>query len=84
MIKTKESIEMTNYAGYKIDGSKANDFRAEVAGMFDDAEFKAALQTAMINLDRETMSFELATPPGVNGKVLAIAKKYGTGVNSYA
>jgi len=71
------------YASYKIDGAKANDFRAAAMPLFADATIKAELQSRMINLDRATMSFELDVRGGCPQGILDLGKRFGTPVNSY-
>jgi len=71
------------YAGYHVDGSKAAEFEAAARAHFDDAEFVKDLQEAMINLDRETMSFDIAVVDA-HPTTIALAKQFGTGINSYA
>ncbi len=75
---------MIKYAGYHIDGSKANEFRAEAIKLFANPELKRELQERMINLNRDTMSFDLRIGPGCPPEIEALAVKFGTGLNSYA
>ena len=72
------------YAAYHIDGSKANEFKAEAIKLFANPELKKELQWRMTNLDRETMSFDLIAGPNTPKEILELAKKYGKGFNSYA
>ena len=75
---------MIKYAGYHIDGSKANEFRAEAVKLFTNPELKKQLQERMINLNRETMSFDLDVRMDCPKEILELAKKFGAGFNSYA
>ncbi len=72
------------YAGYHIDGSKANEFRTEALELFSNPELKRELQERMINLDRQTMSFDLRTGPETPKEIMELAAKFGTGFNSYS
>ena len=72
------------YAGYHVDGSKANEFRAEAVKLFSNPELKRELQERMINLNRETMSFDLRTGPNTPKEIMVLAEKFGTGYNTYA
>lgn len=72
-----------NYAGYHVDGSKANEFRAEAVKLFSNPDLKKEMQERMINLNRETMSFDLRIGPGCPKEILELAQKFGTGFNSY-
>lgn len=71
------------YAGYHIDGSKANEFKAEAMKLFSNPELKRELQERMANLNRETMSFDLRTGPNTPKEIMDLAEKFGTGFNSY-
>ena len=71
------------YASYKIDGAKANDFRVAARLLFGDATIKAELQDRIINLDRATMSFELDVRGGCPAAILDLGKRFGTPANSY-
>ena len=75
------------FAGYHIDGSKANEFRQDAVKLFANLELKKQLQWRMINLNKQTMSFDLDVRP-VNGEcpkeIMDLAVKYGMGINSYA
>jgi hypothetical protein len=42
------------YAGYQIDGSRTNDFKAEAVKLFSNPEFKKELQWRIVNLNKET------------------------------
>ena len=70
------------YAGYHVAGSKANEFKAESQKFFGDSEFVQSLQSAMINLDRTTMSFDLDTR-NAHQEVINLATKFGVGLNSF-
>lgn len=72
------------YAAYHIDGSKANEFKAEAAKLFSNPELKKELQERLINLNRETMSFDLRTGPNTPKEIMELAQKFGTGKSSYA
>lgn len=75
---------MKKYAGYHIDGSKSEEFRQEAVKLFANPELKRELQERMINLNRETMSFDLRIGNDAPKEILELAKKFGTGFNSYA
>ena len=75
---------MIKYAGYHIDGSKANEFRTEAVKLFSNPDLKKEMQERMINLNRETMSFDLRIGPNCPQEIIALAKQFGTGFNSYA
>lgn len=77
-------VSMKKYAGYHIDGSKANEFRTEAVKLFANPELKKQLQERMINLNRETMAFDLDVRLDCPKEILELAKKFGTGFNSYA
>jgi hypothetical protein len=72
------------YAGYHINGSKASEFRAEAVKLFGNPEIKKELQERMINLSRETMSFDLRTGPNTPKEIMELATRFGEGFNSYA
>jgi hypothetical protein len=71
------------YAGYHIDGSKANEFRIEAMKLFSNSELKRELQERMINLNRKTMSFDLRIGIDCPKEILEIAMKFGTGYNIF-
>jgi hypothetical protein len=71
------------YAIYKIEGTKASEFRAAAIPLFTDATIKAELQGRMINLDRATMSFELDVRGACPDAILDLGKRFGTPANSY-
>ena len=75
---------MINYAGYKIDGTKANEFRADAVKLFANENLKKELQDRMINMDRNTMSFDLDVRGNCPVEIKDLATKYGTGFNSHA
>lgn len=72
------------YASYKIDGSKANEFRAAAMPLFASEAFKAQLRDRMINLDRATMSFELDIRGDCPAEIVDLGKRFGEPANSYA
>ncbi len=72
------------YASYKIDGAKANDFCAAAMPLFADATIKAELQDRIINLDRATRSFELDVRGRCPAAILNLGKRFGTPANSYS
>lgn len=74
---------MAKYAAYHIDGSKQNEFKAEAVKLFSNPELKKELQERMINLNRETMSFDLRTGPNTPKEIMELAEKFGIGFNSY-
>lgn len=75
---------MINYVAYHIDGSKANEFRQDAMKLFANPELKKELQERMMNLNRETMSFDLRMGPSTPKEILALGQKHGKGFNSYA
>jgi hypothetical protein len=80
--RVKEKV-MINYSGYKIDGSKADEFRADAVKLFGDENIKNELQARMVNIDRETMSFDLDVRGNCPKEIFELAVKYGVGFNSY-
>ena len=72
------------YAIYKIDGSRAGEFRAAAVALFADPTLKTQLQGRMTNLDRETMSFDLDVRGDCPAAILDLGKRFGTPANSYA
>lgn len=72
------------YAAYRVDGSKANEFKSAAIALFSNAKLKAELQGRMVNLDRATMSFDLDVRGSCPAEILDLAVKFGTGFNSYA
>ncbi|HZK23802.1 MAG TPA: hypothetical protein VFC74_00240 [Oscillospiraceae bacterium] len=75
---------MKRYAAYHIDGSKANEFREAAVKLFSNEELKREIQERMMNLNRETMSFDLRVGPGCPKEIEELAKRFGKGYNSYA
>ena len=71
------------YAMYKIDGSKANDFRAAAMPLFTSEALKNQLRDRMINMDRQTMSFDLDVRGDCPAEIVDLGKRFGTPVNSY-
>lgn len=71
------------YGIYKIDGSKANEFRSAAVALFADAGLKAQLQGRMLNLNRETMSFDLDVRGDCPAQIEDLGKRFGTPANSY-
>jgi hypothetical protein len=51
--------------------------------LFSNSELKRELQERMINLNRETMSFDLRTGPNTPKEILELAVKFGTGYNTF-
>lgn len=77
---------MTKYAGYHIDGSKAQEFKIEAMKLFSNPEIKKELMWRMCNFNKETNSFDIncGLPQQLPKEILALAQKFGTGFNSYA
>ena len=71
------------YASYKIDGSKAHEFRTAAMALFTDAKIKSEISSRMINMDRATMSFELDVRGDCPASILDLGKRFGTPANSY-
>jgi hypothetical protein len=71
------------YAGFHIDGSKADEFRAEATKLFSNPELKRELQERFMNLNRETMSFDLRIGVNCPKEIFDLAVKFGTGFNSF-
>lgn len=72
------------YAMYKIDGSKANEFRAAAMPLFASESLKTQLRDRMINMDRQTMSFDLDVRGDCPAEIVDLGKRFGTPDNSYA
>ncbi len=72
------------YAAYKIDGSKADEFRAAAMPLLSDDNLRAQLQDRMVGLDRQTMSFNLDVRGDCPAEILDLGKRFGAPINSYA
>ena len=72
------------YASYKIDGSKAGEFKTAAMALFPDAKIKIEIASRMTNMDRATMSFELDVRGDCPDEILDLGKRFGTPANSYA
>jgi len=75
---------MKKFAGYHVDGSKANNFKTDAMKLFSNPELKKELQWRITNLNRETMSFDLDARLNCPKEIMELAKKHGVGFNSYA
>lgn len=73
-----------NNASYKIDGSKANEFRAAAMVYFSNAALKKEIAERMVNMDRDTMSFELDVRGDCPAEIVDLGKRFGTPANTYA
>lgn len=71
------------YSMYKIDGSKANEFRAAAMPLFASEALKNQLRDRMINMDRQTMSFDLDVRGDCPAEIVDLGKRFGTPANSY-
>lgn len=71
------------YAMYKIDGSKANEFRTAAMTLLTSEVFKNQLRDRMINMDRQTMSFDLDVRGDCPAEIVDLGKRFGTPANSY-